>query len=115
KDVRFRDVVASGFFHSIGLHRKISKEQYERVDQFLHCFSLTHLGEKTLQSLTKEDQYWAFLLRALVNNPDLLIFDEPFQGLDEAAESRFLDVVRIIIETSHKTMIFVSHHSQNHP
>src|SRR5690606_8126000 len=77
--VTFREVVASGFFHSIGLHKTLSAGQNKMVEEWIRCFNMTGIAEKPLHTLHKEIQYWALFIRALVNNPDLLIFDEPFQ------------------------------------
>ena len=55
------------------------------------------------------------LARALVKSPELLILDEPCQGLDLAHRRIFLQIIEALIRQNHTTIIYVTHRSDEIP
>ena len=50
------------------------------------------------------------IARALVDEPELLIFDEPCQGLDPANRDQVLRMVEVLGDHAASSLIYVSHH-----
>lgn len=109
------DVVASGLFDTIGLFRKLSGEQEERVINWLSCLELLAYRNKLLRNLSLGQQRLALLARALIKQPPLLILDEPCQGLDDVHTMRFNDLVDRICPQNQLTLIYVSHYREAIP
>jgi molybdate transport system ATP-binding protein len=109
------EVVASGLFDTIGLFRKISTEQEALVGQWLDILQLTIVKYKRFQQLSNGQQRMVLLARALVKNPPLLILDEPCQGLDDSARQYFVALVNTICVELKKTLIYVSHYTEEIP
>ncbi|UIR56216.1 ATP-binding cassette domain-containing protein [Sphingobacterium sp. SRCM116780] len=100
--------VASGFFDSVGLFRKLSFEKQQLLDQVLDFFDLKEDKNKLLNTLPLGKQRLALLARTVIKNPELLILDEPCQGLDYEQTEHFNAVVDELC-TYGKTLIYVGH------
>jgi molybdate transport system ATP-binding protein len=108
-------VVASGFYDSAGLFRKISPEQLQLVELYLQLVSLQDLKDRKLNQLSFGQQRLVFLVRALVKNPALLILDEPCQGLDYNQMVFFRTILNEIAIHQNKTLLFVTHYEDEIP
>ncbi|MNT49140.1 putative ABC transporter ATP-binding protein YlmA [compost metagenome] len=100
--------VASGFFDSVGLFRNLSFENQQFLDQVLDFFDLKEDKNKLLNTLPLGKQRLALLARTVIKNPELLILDEPCQGLDYEQTQHFNAVVDELC-TYGKTLIYVGH------
>ncbi len=108
------NTIASGFFDTVGLFKKLSPQQHEEVKQWSHFLQLSSVQNKPLISLSFGTQRLILLARALVKNPPLLILDEPCQGLDDDQKEAFVNLVNNICEQG-KTLIYVSHYDDEIP
>jgi len=89
-----RDAIATGF-EGIFTYRKPTPQQATRVDELLNELGPTawsstpgpaataEFGKRKFADLTPGEQSLVLLLRAVVNEPDLLILDEVFSGMDD--------------------------------
>ncbi len=109
------NAIASGFFDTIGLFKKLSDQQHIQVEQWSHFLHLSSVQNQSLASLSFGIQRLILLARALVKNPPLLILDEPCQGLDDEQKITFLNLVNNICERLNKTLIYVSHYDNEIP
>lgn len=108
-------VVASGFFDTIGLFRKLNEEQVEKVHLWLRFLSIEKLQHQFLKNFSLGMQRMILLTRALIKNPSLLLLDEPAQGLDEDQSLLFRNMVEEICAHSDKTVIYISHYKEEIP
>ncbi len=103
-----RAVVASGFFASIGLMDAVTPAQWRRVDALLAQFELRDLAAENFLRLSYGQRRRVLLIRALVHAPQVLLLDEPLDGLD--AESRRLVSAQLNALAQHVSIIGVTHH-----
>ncbi len=107
-------VVVSGFFSSVGLMDKPTPAQLRRARALLREFDLTHLRAKSMLTLSFGELRKVLTLRALVHDPELLIFDEPFDGLDAASRQDFARALERIAARGVQLLV-VTHHLDDLP
>ena len=78
------------------------------VDEWLERFELSSRANDRLDALSHGNQQRVQLIAALVNNPDLLVLDEPFSGLDPLAITNMSALLRGLAGTG-ATILFSSH------
>ncbi len=108
------DVIASGFHATFGLHERISARQRRQVRQVCARLHLTPLARRNFLELSFGEARRVLLARALVNDPALILFDEPFDGLDVPARA----LMRHALEeaaASGATLVVVTHHEEDLP
>ena len=85
-----------------------SKEADRRVDRWLARLKLTEWKNRKSSELSKGMQQKVQFVNAIVHEPDLLILDEPFSGLDPVNLELLKDVI-LELKASGKTIIFSTH------
>src|SRR5690606_29392862 len=106
--------VASGFYDSIGWFIDVKHEERKKIEQLLDFFDLLPDKNKILHTLPLGKQRLALLARTIIKNPQLLILDEPCQGLDRAQTVHFNAVVDELCNYG-KTLIYVGHYESQLP
>ncbi len=109
KDISCLEVVESGFFDSIGIYRSCDSEQEKMAKNLVDELSINHLINRSFLKVSSGEQRLVLLARALVKNPELLILDEPFNGLDDKNKNRCSIVIDLYCSQPDKTLIFVTH------
>jgi len=109
------NVVGSGLFDTLGVYKKISEDQHQRIAFCLGVFGISHLADRMFQQISTGEQRMVLLARALVKNPPLLILDEPCQGLDEEQIQRVKEILDYICYNTQTTLIYVSHYASDIP
>ena len=80
----------------------------ERANKLLNRLQMTEYKDAKLETLSKGNQQKIQLVTTLISNPDIVILDEPFSGLDPVNAMLLKDVVRELIADG-KIVIFSSH------
>ncbi len=84
----------------------------KKLDMLLERFGIVEYKNKKIKELSKGNQQKIQFITAIINDPELLILDEPFSGLDPINIELFKDV---ILELSKKgSMIIFSSHRMDH-
>lgn len=104
------EVVLSGFFWSIGTwpHQRFDAAHRARALELMRAFGIEHLADQRFGTMSTGEQRRCLLARALVHDPDVLILDEPTNGLDLAGRFQFLALIRELMRQG-KTVILVTH------
>ena len=84
----------------------------ERAESLAEQFGLTHLLDKNPYELSGGEKQRAAICRALLNNPELILADEPTGNLDSKSGKIVVDEFIKINEVMKKTIIMVTHDPQ---
>ena len=104
------DVVLSGLFGSLGIGRsqQPTAAQRQRVTALLEQLQLAELVERPFGQLSDGQQRRLLLARALVHQPEVLVLDEPTNGLDLRARHQLLASLRSLVDGG-TTLLLVTH------
>ena len=116
EDVKAQDVLLSGFYASIGVweHQVFSDEQRQQVQVVAEQLHIDDLLQRYYCQLSTGEQRRFLLGRALIHQPQTLVFDEPTSGLDIKARHQYLNLIRQLLAQG-KNLILVTHHIDEIP
>lgn len=103
------DVVLMGAVAKVGLFRRIPAETRDRAMALLERVGIADLADRPIGRMSGGQQQRVYIARALINDPRLLILDEPTVGLDSASQKNFLHLVENLKSELGLTVIMVSH------
>ena len=104
------DTVLSGIYASVGLYRQPSANEIQRAAGLLGAVGLGARRNDSIEHLSDGEKQKIFMLRALINDPDILILDEPSAGLDICAREDFLESLKKLMNAGKHSLIYVTHH-----
>ncbi len=107
------DVVLSGYYDSIGLYRRVNPDQRQTALEWLQAIHLEHKADTAYQKLSFGEQRLVLLARAMIKSPELLILDEPCQGLDETNRMMILQLIDHIGSNHRSQLLYVTHHPED--
>lgn len=108
-------MVASGLFDTQGLFKRVNEGQMAQVNHWMQVMGIAHLAERSFSQISGGEQRMVLITRALVKNPELLILDEPCQGLDGVQTDRLKTVLDYLAAQSKMTLLYVSHYDRDIP
>ena len=114
-DIASVKVVASGLKDTMGLYSQPNDEENETCRKWMDIFGIKDLADRTFLKLSSGEQRLVLLTRAFVKDPELLILDEPFHGLDNANRIMVTDIIETFCRRPGKTLIMVSHYKDELP
>ena len=103
------DVVLMGRYDRIGLMRRPSNADRDLAQNALEHVGIGHLAEQQLNALSGGQKQRALIARALVGQPNVLVLDEPTNGMDLVSTTQILGLVRELHERDNLTVLMVSH------
>ena len=115
KDIPAAGIVASGYYDTIGLFRRLTEEQMEACSGWLDTFGVSALRDRSFVKLSSGEQRMLLLARALVKDPALVILDEPLHGLDILNKERARAIIEAFAARPGKTIIYVTHYPEELP
>ena len=102
------DVVAMGMYRQLGWLAPWRRPHRQQVLQCLDQVGMQGFAQHQIGQLSGGQQQRIFMARALAQNPDLYILDEPFAGVDAATERAIVTLLRRLA-CGGKTIICVHH------
>ena len=84
----------------------------KKLDYWLDRFGISEYKNRKIKELSKGNQQKIQFITAIIHEPDLLVLDEPFTGLDPINVELFMSVIREFKEKG-KMIIFSSHRMEH--
>lgn len=105
------DVVMMGTYRKLGWCRPVGSSQRRAAGEALERVGLQDVMDRQISQLSGGQQQRVFLARALVQDPELYLMDEPFASVDASTEQAILEVLRDL-RASGRTVVCVHHDLQ---
>ncbi len=110
------EVILSGLYASLGVwnHQSFPADERARAARLMAQLGVADLRDRPFATLSTGEQRRVLLGRALIHDPEALVFDEPTSGLDVKACFQYLEIVRRLMRAG-KTVILATHHLHEIP
>jgi manganese/zinc/iron transport system ATP- binding protein len=105
------DVVVMGLYGRLGWFRPVTRSARRSALECLERVGLAEFAGRQISQLSGGQQQRVFLARALVQQGDLYLMDEPFAGVDAATERTIVELLRDL-RAQGKTALVVHHDLQ---
>ena len=103
------ELVLTGRLAKRGWWRRPSAQDRQAAAHFIEAVGLSAHAHRRVRELSGGQQQRALIARALVNDPVLLVLDEPIAGIDAEAQALFRDALRHAIDDHDAAVLLVSH------
>ncbi|MBX3068991.1 MAG: metal ABC transporter ATP-binding protein [Thermomicrobiales bacterium] len=108
------DVVEMGRYGSLGWIRRPGRKEREKALESLEKVGMAAFANRQISQLSGGQQQRVFLARALAQDAEIYLMDEPFQGVDATTERAIIEILRELRATG-KTVVAVHHDLQTVP
>jgi len=110
-DATGRDVVLSGFFSSTRIfpHHHPDSEHLRKTERSLERLGIAHLAGRPVAQMSSGEAKRTLIARALAHDPHTLLFDEPSNALDIAAQLQLRETMRGLAQAG-LGILLVTHH-----
>jgi len=107
--ISVRETVMVGCYGRLGLFHRPAPAQWEAVDRVLKMVGIAHLSHRPIGHLSGGEYQRAAIARALIQQPEILLLDEPTASIDLQAQKEILGLIQLIHSEYHMTTLFVTH------
>lgn len=102
------DVVTMGLYGRIGPLRPVGRRHREQAREALDALGMADFADRQISRLSGGQQQRVFLARALVQEAELYLMDEPLTGVDAATEQAIIELLRRLRDQG-RTVLVVHH------
>jgi len=101
------EIVVSGRYASVGLNEPMTRADRTAATPWLRFFGIEHLRDRKPRQVSYGQMRLALIARAMVNNPELLLLDEPCTGLDGDVRAHVLAILQRLAENGTQLVMAV--------
>ncbi|HET6371042.1 MAG TPA: metal ABC transporter ATP-binding protein [Nitrospiria bacterium] len=107
--VTVRDVVLMGRYPFLGVPGRIQKRDRDLAGHYLEKVGMLPHAEKPYRALSGGQKQRTLIARALAGEPDILVLDEPTDGMDIAGESTIMQLLLDLHQEARLTLVMITH------
>jgi iron complex transport system ATP-binding protein len=104
-----REVVAIGRTARAGPFHPLSRHDWQTVDHWLDCLGLAPLADRAFSQISGGEQRKTIIARAMAQEPELLLLDEPTANLDLGWRERIVETIETLYGQTRLSVILVCH------
>ncbi|MDU1641986.1 MAG: metal ABC transporter ATP-binding protein [Peptoniphilus harei] len=107
--ISVKELVTLQLYESMGMIKIPRKIHYDKTMELLKKMNLEKYADYPLRDLSGGLRQRVVITRALMNNPEILIFDEPTSGVDEASKRHFAKSLEDLNKNFDVSIILITH------
>lgn len=107
--VTVRDVVLMGRYPFLGIPGRLGRNDYDLAEHFIEKVGMIPHADKPYRVLSGGQKQRTLIARALTGKPDILVLDEPTDGMDIAGESTIMQLLLDLHKESRLTLVMITH------
>ncbi len=107
-DYTVREFVMFGRSPYLGLGKAPGDEDYKKCDLYAEKLGIAHLLDKSITRISGGERQLCFICRALTQESEILVFDEPLSSLDYGNQNKLLSLF-VELQKEGKTIVFTTH------
>jgi zinc transport system ATP-binding protein len=104
-----KEIVSLGLVSKKKFPKRIGDSDEATIDRTLEMLNIADIKDKAIGDLSGGQQQRVFIARALVNDPELLLLDEPTTALDPETRENFFEILRRLNRDKKVTVVLVTH------
>ena len=110
--VSAREYVGLNLYKEFSIFNTITKKSKSKIENTFSTLKIKDLIDRPVNTLSGGQAQRVMIARAMVNNPDVLILDEPTVGIDQKSKEDFLDLL-VHLNTHHGISILMITHEMD--
>ncbi len=107
--LRVIDIIKMGRYPHLGILRYFKEKDYKKIDEIIDYLRISEIKNKLFSELSGGQKQRVLIGRALVNEPKLLILDEPTTGLDVNSSEGLYGMLNNLHKKYKLTILLVTH------
>lgn len=107
--ISVREMIMLNLYSDFNVFNHPKKMHKQMVKDVLDMFNLSSFANKNYNELSGGQKQRVMIAKAMVHNPDVLIFDEPTVGIDKSSKEEFFHILEHINKDHGITIIMVTH------
>ena len=107
-DYTVKEFISFGRNPYLGLSGRLKDEDYEIINKNIEKCQINHLLNKDINKISGGERQLVYICRALIQESNILIFDEPTSNLDFGNQYKVIDLMKSLIKEG-KTIIYTTH------
>lgn len=107
-DYTVKEFISFGRNPYLGLSGRLKDEDYEIINKNIEKCQINHLLNKDINKISGGERQLVYICRALIQESNVLIFDEPTSNLDFGNQYKIIDLMKSLIKEG-KTIIYTTH------
>lgn len=107
--ISVKELVTLQLYESMGMIKIPRKIHYDKTMELLKKMNLEKYADYPLRDLSGGLRQRVVITRALMNNPEILIFDEPTSGVDENSKRQFAKTIEDLNKNFDVSIILITH------
>ncbi|MDY3006426.1 metal ABC transporter ATP-binding protein [Anaerococcus sp. AGMB00486] len=104
-----REYVVLNLYNKFNIFNRPSKKCFEKVDDIFDILNIGNLIDEPFNKLSGGQAQKVMIARAMVNDPKVLLLDEPTVGVDEKSKRKFLKLLTHLNDKHNITILMISH------
>jgi len=104
------NIVLSGLFGTLGVSDLVSDADMRKTLNLMEELNLKKKENRVFSTMSKGERQNVMIARALISNPEILVLDEPGNGLDVLAREYMLETVTKLAKERNITVLYVTHY-----